>query len=69
MGPTGLLYDREWALLDDSGRALTQKSCSLLATVQPYVDLCSCTLRLTSPRLATQLIIPFEPTWAAGEAG
>ena len=39
LGPTGLLLDREWAVVDSGGRALTQKQCPLLALVNVAVDL------------------------------
>ncbi|KAJ7124827.1 molybdenum cofactor sulfurase [Mycena crocata] len=38
--PTGLLYDREWMLLDaSSGRTLSQKQHPRMALVRPFVDL------------------------------
>ncbi len=39
IGPTGLLYDREWALLDDQGRVVTQKLCPAAARIVPHIDL------------------------------
>jgi hypothetical protein len=39
LGPTGLLHDRQWALLDESGTLMTQKRCAALALVRPAVDL------------------------------
>jgi hypothetical protein len=45
LGPTGLLYDREWALVDDSGSALTQKACARMATLQPEVRACALGVR------------------------
>jgi len=34
LGPTGLLYDREWALLGDDSAVVTQKQYPRLALVQ-----------------------------------
>ena len=39
LGPNGLLYDREWALVDEAGAALTQKRHPKLAMLQPRIDL------------------------------
>lgn len=55
LGTRGLLWDREWALVDASGVALTQKQCPRLATVSTTIDLASRAPR--SQRL---------PTWSAG---
>lgn len=41
LGTRGLLWDREWALVDASGVALTQKRCPRLATVSTTIDLVS----------------------------
>ncbi|KAJ1400724.1 hypothetical protein B484DRAFT_405949, partial [Ochromonadaceae sp. CCMP2298] len=37
--PSGLLYDRGWAVVDSRGRAVTQKSHPRLALVEPRIDL------------------------------
>ena len=39
LGPNGLLFDREWALVGDEGNVLTQKGLPKLALIQPRVDL------------------------------
>lgn len=39
LGPSGLLLDREWAVVDAAGRALTQKQCPSLALVEVALDL------------------------------
>lgn len=57
MGPTGLLYDREWALLDDSGRVVTQKKCPRMAALTPSVDLHSGTLTLSMPGCEGRLVV------------
>jgi hypothetical protein len=52
LGPTGLLYDRQWALLDEAGSLLTQKRCPALAQLRPTVDL------LVSTSLLLPLLLP-----------
>jgi hypothetical protein len=42
----GLAFDREWAVVDPEGRALTQKACARLAALRPAVDLRARTLRV-----------------------
>eukprot|EP00198_Chlamydomonas_reinhardtii_P006319 XP_001695655.1 predicted protein [Chlamydomonas reinhardtii] len=37
VGATGLLLDREWALVDDSGKVLTLKQCPRMALIRPEV--------------------------------
>ena len=37
--PTGLLYDRHWALIDADGRVLTQKRLPALARLSPWLNL------------------------------
>ena len=37
--PTGLLYDRQWALVDADQRVLTQKRLPALARLSPWLDL------------------------------
>jgi uncharacterized protein YcbX len=39
VGPKGLLFDREWALVDPAGQLLTLKNCPRLTQLQPRVDL------------------------------
>ncbi|EQC36823.1 hypothetical protein SDRG_05655 [Saprolegnia diclina VS20] len=40
LGPRGLLYDREWAIVDPvSGKALRQKDAARLTQIQPTIDL------------------------------
>ncbi len=39
LGQNGLLYDREWALVDGDGAALTQKKLPRLATIRPTIDM------------------------------
>ena len=46
LGPNGLLYDREWALVDADGRTLSQRRHSRLTQIRPLVDpaagVCNC---------------------------
>ena len=39
LGPNGLLFDREWALMDESGVGLTQRRLPSLVTLRPRLDL------------------------------
>lgn len=39
LGPSGLLFDREWALVDSNGRALRLKACPSMCRVRPRVCL------------------------------
>jgi len=38
LGPNGLLYDREWALVDPDGRTLSQRRHPKLTQIRPLVD-------------------------------
>ena len=38
LGPNGLLYDREWALVDPDGRTLSQRRHPRLTQIRPLVD-------------------------------
>lgn len=48
VGPQGLLYDREWMLVDPKGSYLNQKKVPLLCTIHPVVDLDRGELKLQS---------------------
>lgn len=48
VGPNGLLFDREWALVDDSSKVVTQKACPRMATLEPRIDVQSATLIITA---------------------
>ena len=72
-GPTGLLYDREWALVDDAGQVVTLKKCPLVTQVTPSVDLVPGVLTVTSPRVQQPLRLKIPGalgeghTWSEGE--
>ncbi len=57
-GPTGLLYDRCWALVDPSGSALRLKQHPALARVTATVDLERRLLVVTAAGEAEQLEVP-----------
>ncbi|KAJ7139588.1 pyridoxal phosphate-dependent transferase [Mycena epipterygia] len=58
--PTGLLYDREWMLLDTaSGRTLSQKQYPRMALVQPSVDLVRQMLVVCAPGMS-DLLLPLD---------
>eukprot|EP00951_Prasinocladus_malaysianus_P031337 scaffold299758_cov45-Prasinocladus_malaysianus.AAC.1 len=48
VGTTGLLYDRQWVVLDDNGNALTQKRAPAMARITPHLDLEQGLLTLSS---------------------
>lgn len=56
LGPNGLLLDREWALVDPEGSALTQKGLPALASINPRLDLAA-----GKPALYQLLEIPLMP--------
>lgn len=39
LSPAGLLYDRVWSILDDTGVVMTQKKYPLMVKIQPTVDI------------------------------
>lgn len=60
VGPAGLQYDRAWALVDASGKALTQKQHPRLALVQPTISLRDRVLLVRAPGMAEDLVMPLE---------
>jgi len=58
-----LLYDREWAFVDDNGVTLSQKRHPQLATITPTPDLQEGVLRITSSIYKDdELVLPLEET-------
>ena len=49
LGPYGLLYDREWSIVDTAGRVLNQKELARLALIVPRVDETTGALTLAAP--------------------
>eukprot|EP00887_Chlorella_sp_A99_P004517 scaffold34.g4517.t1 len=81
LGPTGLLYDRCWMLVDPGGAALRLKACPGLAAIRPRIDLrrgllvveCAAAARPESGA-AGEALEPLEvalppPMWLAGKGG
>lgn len=59
LGPTGLLYDRDWAIVDaGSGAVLAQRKFPVLATIQPEVDLERGVLTLRAAGMPGTAVIP-----------
>lgn len=59
LGPNGLLFDREWAVVDqDSGAVLSQKACPGLVRLQARVDLAPGTLTVTCSHMPEALVLP-----------
>eukprot|EP00884_Botryococcus_braunii_P022713 jgi/Botrbrau1/9125/Bobra.160_3s0002.1 len=54
----GLLWDREWALIDASGATLTQKRYPRLATIRTNIDLSSGVLQVSAPGVSEVLVLP-----------
>ena len=76
IGPNGLLYDREWALLapegggGPGGRVLTQKTCPRMATLRPTVDLRAGTLTLEAEACgSTRMVIDLNLATQQQEEG
>ncbi|GAQ81349.1 molybdenum cofactor sulfurase [Klebsormidium nitens] len=60
IGPNGLLYDREWLLVDSGGNGLTQKKVPALCTLQASIDLEAGHLRVTSRAMQDALLVPLH---------
>ncbi|BDA46796.1 probable molybdenum cofactor sulfurase [Coccomyxa sp. Obi] len=58
LGHNGLLYDREWALVDAEGVALTQKKLPRLATVRPTLNMDAGIMEVHAPGMAKPCIVP-----------
>ncbi|KAJ7655303.1 molybdenum cofactor sulfurase [Mycena polygramma] len=56
VAPTGLLYDREWMLIDSSGKTLSQKRFPRMALVRPSVDLDRRMLVICAPEMPDLLL-------------
>jgi molybdenum cofactor sulfurtransferase len=57
----GLLYDREWVLVDQDSRMLTSKNTPILVTIRPTLDLDNNTLFVNAtgmPQLQIPLLLP-----------
>eukprot|EP00947_MAST-08B_sp_MAST-8B-sp1_P001471 g1471.t1 len=66
VGPRGLLFDREWAVVDSAGNVLNQKTAEALGAVTATVHLDKGTLELSlTPEWRARL--PPRPQRAAGE--
>ncbi|KAJ7748528.1 molybdenum cofactor sulfurase [Mycena maculata] len=58
--PTGLLYDREWMLLDaSSGKTLSQKQYPRMVLIRPSVDLARRVLVVCAPGMS-DLLLPLD---------
>ncbi|KDO32872.1 hypothetical protein SPRG_02564 [Saprolegnia parasitica CBS 223.65] len=64
LGPRGLLYDREWAIVDPvSGKALRQKDTARLTQIRPKIDLVTSELVLRCGALAPlRLPLTYAPS-------
>ena len=60
IGPTGLCFDRAWALVDSQGKALTQKSHPKLALVHPVINLADKVMVITAPGFSEVLVVPLD---------
>ncbi|TPX33008.1 hypothetical protein SmJEL517_g03980 [Synchytrium microbalum] len=53
IGPEGLLYDRNWMLVDESGIAMSQKRVPRMCLIKPVrIDLLACMMVLEAPGMA-----------------
>jgi uncharacterized protein len=60
-GETGLQYDRQWAIVDDSGQVLTQRTVPKLALIEPALD-ASGRLTLRAPGMTVLAVAPLANT-------
>jgi uncharacterized protein YcbX len=60
ISPSGLCFDRMWAVTDRHGKALTQKSYPQLALVRPEIDLESKTMLVRAAGMEDVLRISLE---------
>ncbi len=60
IGPRGLLYDREWALVGPDGTYLSQKSVPFMSRIDAAVDLRLGLLTLTAPAPHDPLVVPIS---------
>ncbi|CAN0106082.1 unnamed protein product, partial [Hapterophycus canaliculatus] len=66
LGPSGLAYDREWALVDHRDRALRLKQVPAMCRIRPFVDLAADTLTISAPKMP-DLVLPLD--YRGGEGG
>ena len=57
---TGLAHDREWMIVDDNGRFISQREVSRLALIKP--QLFNGTLRLDAPGMPCLEVVPAQRT-------
>lgn len=67
LGPTGLLFDREWAIIDSNGRALRMKNAPTMCFIQPRVMLDTQSLVVSAPGM-DDLTISFSQVGMNEEA-
>ncbi len=71
LGPTGLLFDREWALVDAQGQALRLNRLPRMRLIHPAVDLEARVLRVAAPgmpELQVPLTLPGGDVGGGGDA-
>ncbi len=56
----GPLFDREWMLVDDAGKFLTQRELPRMALVQPELDFAEERLVLSAPGMSEKLAVSFS---------
>lgn len=61
VGNAGLLHDRQWAVLSEDGRVLTQKRVPSMSLITPFVDLTSGVLTLNAPTLMEKPLLVKPP--------
>ncbi|GAM28706.1 hypothetical protein SAMD00019534_118820 [Acytostelium subglobosum LB1] len=68
IGPSGLLYDREWTLIDRNGIYLNQKKIPTLSLITTSLDLKQNILTLSAPGMKTlQLPLDYYPVSSMSE--
>ncbi|EFA79465.1 molybdenum cofactor sulfurase [Heterostelium album PN500] len=59
IGPSGLLYDREWTLIDQNGVYINQKKLPVLSLISTHIDLQDRVLKLKAPEMP-ELVLPLD---------
>eukprot|EP00752_Nemacystus_decipiens_P007564 g6757.t1 len=75
LGPSGLAFDREWAVVDHRDRALRLKQVPDMCRIRPFVDLAAGTLAVSAPGMP-DLVLPLDylgqedgpNNWSEGKA-
>jgi molybdenum cofactor sulfurtransferase len=68
LGPHGLLFDRQWAVVDMEGRPLTLRRCPALARIAPAIDLKTNVLKLYAKNCKNDITVPLPQVYGTRHA-